>query len=198
MSKEIHALLASRICHDLISPVGAIGNGLEMAKISPSPELDLITLGSDMARAKLEFYRVAFGAGDGASSMPPEKLARIGQDYFRESRYTLSFDAIGLEDRADIRLHFLILMAMETALPFGGDLLLRAGFISGTGRRVKTELPVWKMLDGGEMPEDIRAGDVHIVLLAQELEKQNKRLEISADDTQITLRVEPQRARAVA
>ena len=48
MATEIAALIASRICHDLISPIGAIGNGMELMALSSgqeqsSPELDLIS-----------------------------------------------------------------------------------------------------------------------------------------------------------
>ena len=64
---ELAALLCSRVCHDLISPVGAIVNGLEVLDDDPKPDdrefaLDLIRKSAKTASARLQFCRLAFGA----------------------------------------------------------------------------------------------------------------------------------------
>jgi len=64
---ELAALVCSRVCHDLISPVGAIVNGLEVLDDNPKPEdrdfaLDLIRKSAKTASARLQFCRLAFGA----------------------------------------------------------------------------------------------------------------------------------------
>src|SRR5512138_2893443 len=64
---ELAALLCSRVCHDLISPVGAIVNGLEVLDDNPKPEdrdfaLELIRKSAKTASARLQFCRLAFGA----------------------------------------------------------------------------------------------------------------------------------------
>src|ERR1044072_118890 len=66
-SLELAALLFSRVCHNLISPVGAIVNGLEVLDDDPKPEdrefaLDLIRKSAKTASARLQFCRLAFGA----------------------------------------------------------------------------------------------------------------------------------------
>jgi histidine phosphotransferase ChpT len=66
MATEIAALIASRICHDLISPIGAIGNGMELMALSSgqeqsSPELDLISQSVENANARIRFFRIAYG-----------------------------------------------------------------------------------------------------------------------------------------
>ena len=56
------ATLASRICHDLTSPLGAIANGLELLTLSDAqrtPELDLIAESVESANARLRFFRLA-------------------------------------------------------------------------------------------------------------------------------------------
>src|SRR4051794_10979459 len=68
---ELAALLCSRVCHDLISPVGAIVNGLEVLDDNPKPEdrdfaLDLIRKSAKTASARLQFCRLAFGAAGSA------------------------------------------------------------------------------------------------------------------------------------
>ena len=66
---DLPALLASRLCHDLISPVGAIGNGLDLvAEIGISPavseEIAMVADSAARASALLQFYRLAFGRAD--------------------------------------------------------------------------------------------------------------------------------------
>ena len=66
MTDNIAALIRSRICHDLISPIGAIGNGVELLTMSASaggsPELDLIADSVHNANARIRFFRIAYGA----------------------------------------------------------------------------------------------------------------------------------------
>ena len=71
---ELAALLSSRVCHDLISPVGAIVNGLEVLDDNPKPEdkefaLDLIRKSAKTASARLQFCRLAFGAAGSAGAV---------------------------------------------------------------------------------------------------------------------------------
>jgi histidine phosphotransferase ChpT len=69
-SLEFASLLCSRLCHDLLSPVGAMNNGLELLADEDDPDMRLrvIELLTDSARAsadRLKFFRLAFGAGGG-------------------------------------------------------------------------------------------------------------------------------------
>ena len=72
-SLDLAALLCSRVCHDVISPVGAIVNGLEVLDEEKDPEmrsfaLDLVKKSATMASAKLQFCRLAFGAAGSAGA----------------------------------------------------------------------------------------------------------------------------------
>src|SRR6202050_5813963 len=82
---DLAALLCSRVCHDLISPVGAIVNGLEVLDQDKDEEtktfaLDLIKKSARQASAKLQFCRLAFGAAGSAGAQidlgDAEKVAR--------------------------------------------------------------------------------------------------------------------------
>jgi histidine phosphotransferase ChpT len=82
---DLAALLCSRVCHDLISPVGAIVNGLEVMEEDKDEEtktfaLDLIKKSARQASAKLQFCRLAFGAAGSAGAQielgDAEKVAR--------------------------------------------------------------------------------------------------------------------------
>jgi len=82
---DLAALLCSRVCHDLISPVGAIVNGLEVLEEDKDEEtkvfaLELIKKSAHQASAKLQFCRIAFGAAGSAGAQidlgDAEKVAR--------------------------------------------------------------------------------------------------------------------------
>ena len=67
---DLASLLCSRLCHDLMSPVGALNNGIELMADEQDPEMraQCLELLGDSARAtanKLKFFRLAFGAGGG-------------------------------------------------------------------------------------------------------------------------------------
>jgi histidine phosphotransferase ChpT len=65
---ELAALLCSRVCHDIISPVGAINNGLELLDEGGADEdaMALIRASARNASARLQFARIAFGAAGSA------------------------------------------------------------------------------------------------------------------------------------
>jgi histidine phosphotransferase ChpT len=82
---DLAALLCSRVCHDVISPVGAIVNGLEVLEDETDEDmrgfaLDLIKRSANTASARLQFCRLAFGAAGSAGALvdigDAEKVAR--------------------------------------------------------------------------------------------------------------------------
>jgi histidine phosphotransferase ChpT len=67
---DLAGLLCSRLCHDLLSPVGALNNGLELMADEQDPEmrercLELLAESAKASANKLKFFRLAFGAGGG-------------------------------------------------------------------------------------------------------------------------------------
>ena len=77
---DFAALIGSRICHDLISPLGAIGNGvelLEMSSAGASPEMALISESVASANARIRFFRIAFGAAGSGGSVAAAEIRSI-------------------------------------------------------------------------------------------------------------------------
>ena len=73
-SLDLAALLCSRLCHDLLSPVGAINNGLELLAEEKDPEMrqrcmELLDQSARISADKLKFFRLAFGAAGGFGEM---------------------------------------------------------------------------------------------------------------------------------
>ncbi|MET0361886.1 MAG: histidine phosphotransferase family protein [Sphingobium sp.] len=79
---EFASLLCSRLCHDLLSPVGALNNGLELMADETDPEmrqrcLDLLADSARSSANKLKFFRLAFGSAGGFGDAVPTHEARI-------------------------------------------------------------------------------------------------------------------------
>lgn len=80
-SMEFAALLCSRLCHDLLSPVGALNNGLELMADETDPEmrarcLDLLSDSARTSANKLKFFRLAFGSAGGYGDEVPSHELR--------------------------------------------------------------------------------------------------------------------------
>lgn len=126
---ELAALLCSRVCHDLISPVGAIVNGLEVMDDDPSPEdrefaLDLIRKSAKTASARLQFCRLAFGAAGSAGAQidlgDAQNMAR-GHLEDNKTKITWNLPRILLgKNRVKLLLNMLVI-AQQT-IPRGGVL----------------------------------------------------------------------------
>jgi histidine phosphotransferase ChpT len=126
---DLAALLCSRVCHDLISPVGAIVNGLEVLDEDKDEEtktfaLDLIKKSARQASAKLQFCRLAFGAAGSAGAQielgDAEKAARgLIEDGKTTIVWNLPRELVP-KNRAKLLLN--MLMVGGGAIPRGGSL----------------------------------------------------------------------------
>jgi histidine phosphotransferase ChpT len=126
---DLAALLCSRVCHDLISPVGAIVNGLEVWDEGKDEEtktfaLDLIKKSSRQASAKLQFCRLAFGAaGSAGAQIELGDAERVARGLIEDGKTTLAWNLtreLVAKNRAKLLLNML-LIATGT-IPRGGTL----------------------------------------------------------------------------
>ncbi len=128
-SLDLAALLCSRVCHDLISPVSAIVNGLEVLEEAKDEEtktiaLALITKSSRQSSAKLQFCRLAFGAAGSAGAQidlgDAEKVSRgLLEDEKTKLKWNLA-RAYLPKNRVKLLLNMLIIAGQ--AIPRGGVL----------------------------------------------------------------------------
>jgi len=123
-------LLASRICHDLISPVGAVNNGVEfMQDMGPDGAEDaigLISYSAEQASAKLQAFRLAYGAGGRDPNLKPEDIQKAFSGLIKaEGKISQTWDPYGslgpdpLPPAYCKMLMCSLMMAME-CLPKGG------------------------------------------------------------------------------
>jgi len=143
---DIAALISSRICHDLISPIGAISNGLELLALtgaSLSPELTLITESVNAANAKVRFLRIAFGEATNNTSISLAEITDILNDFYTGPGTNLTWAIKTPLERRDLRLLFLLLLCVEKLAPFGGAIAVtqrgNTFKISITGKNLRPE-----------------------------------------------------------
>jgi len=169
---DLSALISTRICHDLINPIGAINNGLELLDAvgtAPGPELSLVSDSASSATAKLNVFRLAFGDVKTSSEVKGEQVALMIRNMYEGGRVSVDWQTAELGyKRHEIKLALLLLFCLESALPFGGETTV--SYASGiwtfkaTGRKIAINQDLWGMTTGGAMLEDTSASDVHFLV----------------------------------
>ena len=161
---ELAALLCSRVCHDLISPVGAIVNGLEVLDDDPKPDdrefaLDLIRKSAKIASARLQFCRLAFGAaGSAGAQIDLGDAQNMAKGHFEDGKITLAWNLPRLllpKNRVKLLLN--LLMIAQQTIPRGGVLTVDSlgegeamGFrITAAGLNARVSQPVADLLASG-------------------------------------------------
>jgi histidine phosphotransferase ChpT len=167
-ASNLAALLCARICHDLVSPVGALTAALEVFNDDDNIDMrddamDLIKLSAGQASAKLQFLRLAFGAGGSAPGiLGCDELKKLSLGVFDGGKVEINWDveADGLDKPGARILLNLVMLGMQV-IPRGGTMLVQAIRddtqtnikLVCTGMKARLEPNIVKTLAGGA-PED--------------------------------------------
>jgi len=161
---DLAALLCSRVCHDLISPTGAIVNGLEVLEEEESDEetksfaLELIKKSAKAASARLQFCRLAFGAaGSAGAQIDLGDAHTMARAFIEDDKTELVWNLPRVllpKNRVKLLLNML-LIAGQT-IPRGGALVVgpvgegeKMGFrIAATGLNARIPQAVPALLEG--------------------------------------------------
>jgi histidine phosphotransferase ChpT len=154
---DFAALLVSRVCHDLVSPVGAVVNGLEILADERDPAmradaLKLVTSSADQAAARLQFARIAYGAaGSAGATLDLTELGRVVGGLLSGGKVAIEWDAANTswpKDWAKLLMNGAMIAA--ESLPRGGRIRVETspdgsapGFrirATGQGARVLEEI----------------------------------------------------------
>ncbi len=130
---DLAALLSSRVCHDVISPVGAIVNGLEVLEEEKDAEmrghaLALIKSSAAEASARLQFCRLAFGAaGSKGSSIDTGDAEHVARQLIADERTRLEWSVPRvLMSKNKVKLLLNLCLIADGAIPRGGDISVSA------------------------------------------------------------------------
>jgi histidine phosphotransferase ChpT len=148
-SLDLAALLCSRVCHDVISPVGAIVNGLEVLEDEKDAEmrgfaLDLIKKSARTASARLQFCRLAFGAaGSAGASIDTGDAEQVARGLIADERTRLEWVGTRvLMPKNKVKLLLNLCLIAGATIPRGGDMVVTIeGADDSTAFRVTTRGP---------------------------------------------------------
>jgi histidine phosphotransferase ChpT len=168
---EFAALLVSRVCHDLVGPLGAVVNGMEVLEDERDPTMradaiKLVTMSADQALARIQFMRIAFGAaGSAGAELDLGEIGRLTGELFKGGRVQLAWNAQRLnwpKDWAKLLMNATLLAA--DCLPRGGlvtvetgaDALARSFHIRAQGLNARVTEDVAQALSGEALNVDAR------------------------------------------
>ncbi len=126
---DLAALLCSRVCHDIISPVGAINNGLELLDEGGADEdaMQLIRASARNASARLQFARIAFGAaGSAGMQIDTGDAEAVATSFIANEKPTLDWQGErALLPKNKVKLLLNLILIANGAIPRGGKLTIR-------------------------------------------------------------------------
>lgn len=206
---DIAALLCSRVCHDVINPIGAIINGLEMLDDEKDAEmrgfaLDLIRKSAEQASARLQFCRLAFGAAGSSRAMIDSSEAEaVARGLFDRQRMELRWNMPSLPvAKNKVKLILNLCLIAAATIPRGGVLEIAMSgkaeedriIVTAQGPTPKLASPVPELLDGAadqisSAPHGIQAYYTGLIARAAGM-----RLSVQANTESVTFAAEPVRA----
>jgi histidine phosphotransferase ChpT len=196
---DLAALLCSRVCHDIISPVGAINNGLELLDEGGADEdaMNLIRQSARNASARLQFARIAFGAAGSAGMLIDSGDAEaVATSFLKNEKPELVWTGPrALLPKNKVKLLLNLILVANAAIPRGGRITVTLEnleteprfTLSSSGPMLRVP-PKFLELHSGHKPEE--AIDAHAVqpyytlLLAREA---GMTISIHATSEEITL-----------
>jgi histidine phosphotransferase ChpT len=189
---DIAALLGSRICHDLISPIGAIGNGVELMLlegVAKGPEMALVSESVSHANARIRFFRVAFGQTSTDQRIGLPEISSILNDMTQGGRITAHWSSQVDLSRRETKLAFLCILCLETALSQGGRILVERDdtrwSVTGTGPRLRIDPALWETLSNPLAEADITPAQVQFLMVPEEIARQHRRLSVTISETEV-------------
>ncbi len=195
MRPDLSELVGSRICHDLISPIGAIGNGVELLALTDgdtAAEMDLISESVANANARIRYFRIAYGAANADQFVSRAEVLSVLAAIARSGRFTYSWQVDEDQPRQIVRAVFLTLQCLESALPMGGSIHISQNSdrwtLSAEGRRVNVDEKLWRSLLASDASYSHSAAQVQFALLPDALAAFGRQLSVDFGENRITAR----------
>lgn len=208
-SLDLAALLCSRVCHDVISPVGAIVNGLELLEEEKDPDMrneaiGLIKRSAGTASAKLQFCRLAFGAaGSAGASIDTGDAEQVARNLLADARTKLHWNAPRLllpKNKVKVLLNMCLIAA--AAIPRGGEIEVAIEGhdsatrlrVEATGKTVRVAHGVIDLLRGESENESIDAHGIQAYYTGLVARACAMELDTQTSPERLTINATPQRA----
>lgn len=176
MNRDIASLVGSRICHDLISPIGAISNGVELMGLTQGTdgaEMALINDSVHNANARIRFFRIAFGKASPEQLIGHTEVTQILDATSKGGRIEYAWQVPDKQPRVKVRAALLLLQCFETALPRGGKIVTSltedGWYFHGVGPEARWDAALWDSLTNQFSKVEHTPAQVQFVLLPEAL-----------------------------
>ncbi|GAB6053391.1 histidine phosphotransferase family protein [Magnetospira thiophila] len=192
---KVTELVCSRLCHDLISPVGAVNSGIELLEegdIALREEaLGLVGRSGDMAARRLSFYRLAFGfAGSAEGTHSLTDIRKLAEGLLSDGKVELDWPGgEGSVSRGGARLMLNMIQLASDCLPSGGKVSVQFGFleeglgvaISARGNKARLRDDLKLAMSAEATLDDLTARNVQGYFAQRLAEELNVSLEVADD-----------------
>ena len=168
---DIIALVTARMSHDLTSPIGAIGNGVELVEFrgkSLSEEGELVKASLKAIVAKLKLFRIAFGQFNAEEMLNATKISAVQTAWNITGRIHVNFAPKKMR-KADLKTCLLILQSIQVAMPQGAKVMITIEegrtIIRAIGPKVTFDEALWSALTYKHITPDIPPKNIQFALL---------------------------------
>ncbi len=192
---NVASLIASRICHDLISPIGAVTNGLELVALSGTisgEEMTLVNESAARANARIRLFRIAFGPAADNQTVSSHEIKSILDNVYTDKIQVL-WPIPEPVPRKIAQILLLCLTCMEHSLPAGGTITIQHNVpswdITATSTRLNPVEKLWAGLSGKALPpKEIAPSAVQFLLLPTLFDSAGRRCTVEISQACLKIR----------
>lgn len=166
---ELAALLCSRLCHDIVGPLGAVHNGMEILQEETDPDMReqaeaLVARSALEASRRLQFLRLAFGASGGEEhSFSLSEAREAARALYDTGKISLVWENVAPQfSKTGSKLLLNMILAVAAAMPRGGELIVEVAEapersrVSGQGNNARFRPEARSALTEAEAEIDAR------------------------------------------
>ncbi len=151
----------------------------------------LISESVQNANARIRFFRVAFGAANAGQSVAEREVRAVLAPGTDARKIETTWNPVGDQPRGEVKLAFLILQCLETAMPWGGKIVVTEQdghwSIWAEADRFNAAPALWDLLTNANENTEVLPAQVHYALIAPELAKQGRSAEVTLSETTINV-----------
>jgi len=194
---RVAELICSRLCHDLISPISAINNGIELiAEVGDEARPDADVLIAESARSasrRLRMFRYAYGLAGQEGGL--DEIRNVTLSYFDGSKVTIDWPPISIAMPAGIGKVILNLMLLAPEIVRGHSKIALAASpqeitVTYSGSSAKLDEGIAAALDGAVLSDNLDPVTAHAVLTAAQAARVGAKITHHAADGAVTIRLQ--------
>lgn len=168
---DITALVTARMCHDFASPIGAVGNSVELVELAGKTlgqEGELVKASVNAAAANLKLFRIAYGQFHPGEILHAAEILAVQTAWNITGRIQVDF-ALQEISKTDMKIYLLILQSILVAMPQGAKVVVKitegGKIVHAVGAEFTYDETLWSALMSKDIAHNIQPNNVQFVIL---------------------------------